>query len=95
MSRGTTEWQVGEQGGQFFPGAGPQGLPGSLVEFVGRDPADPAGFAQLGLRPVAVGVRYPEVARRKAPADSIHTSCSFGAGFGPPAFGLSLRANVG
>jgi hypothetical protein len=59
VSRGSIQWQVGEQGGQFFPGAGAQGLPGSLVEFVGCDPADPEGFAQLGQRLVAVGVGYP------------------------------------
>jgi hypothetical protein len=70
--RGSIEWQVGEQGAEFFPGAGAQGLPGSLIEFVGCDPANLEGFAQLGLGPVAVGVRYPEVARRKAPADFIH-----------------------
>jgi hypothetical protein len=44
-------------------GAGAQGLPGSLVEFVGGDPAGLEGVAQLGERLVAVGVGYPQVAR--------------------------------
>ena len=71
--------QVGEQGGQFFPGAGGQGLPGSLVEFVGGDPAGLEGHAQLAERPVAVGVGYPEVTGGIVPAGSVHDSCSFGA----------------
>src|SRR5215469_7257704 len=71
--------QIGEQGGPFFPGAGGQGLPGSLVEFVGRDPAGLEGHAQLGDRPVAVGIGHPEMVGRVAPAGSVHDLCSFGA----------------
>jgi hypothetical protein len=58
---GTLRRQVGEQGGQFVPGAGGQGLPGSLVEFVGGDPAGLEGLGQLAEGPIAVGVGYPDV----------------------------------
>ena len=74
---GVIPWQVGEQGGQFFPGAGAEGLPGSLVEFVGCDPAGLEGLAQLAERPIAVGVGYPEVARRIVPAAAVRHFCSF------------------
>ena len=75
---GALHGQVSEQGGQFFPGAGGQGLPGSLVEFVGGDPAGVEGHAELGERPVTVGVGYPDVTGGVVPAGSVHDSCSFG-----------------
>jgi hypothetical protein len=71
--------QVGERDGQFVPGAGGQDLPGSLVVLAGRDPARLQSLAQLGQRPVALGVRYPDLAWRKvAPASCVHDWCSFG-----------------
>jgi hypothetical protein len=89
-----SRWQVGEEGGQFLPGAGAEGLRGSLVEFFGCDPADPEGFAQLGQRPVAVGVGYPHLAGRKAPVGFVQTWRSFGAESNPPDFRYQLSTPV-
>ncbi len=75
-------WQVREQRGQFVPGAGVQGLPGSLVELGGGDPAGLEGLAQLAECPLAVGVGYPEVAGRVVGSGCVHDSCSFETEFG-------------
>ncbi len=79
--RSTIGWQVRERDSQFFPGARAQDLRGTLVEFVSRDPADLKRLGQLGERPVAVGVGYPEVTVGIAAGSAVHDSFSFGAEF--------------
>ena len=48
--------QVGQQRGQLVPGPGGEGLLGSLLEFLRRQPSDLEGAAQLGYREVTLGV---------------------------------------
>jgi hypothetical protein len=72
ISAGTIVRQVGEQHRQFFPGAGGQGVPGSLVELVGCDPAGLEGFGQLAECPVAIRVADPQVADRVVPYGRVH-----------------------
>jgi hypothetical protein len=47
VSAGAIERQVGEHGGQLVPGAGAQGVLGSLLELLGCEPAGLEGLAQL------------------------------------------------
>ena len=79
---GVFDRQVGQQRGQLFPGAGGEGLGGSLLELLGGEPSDLKRLAQLGYRQVALGVRHPQVARREVSGVLVHESCS-------------LRAKVG
>ena len=79
LRAGAVVGQVGEQGRQFFPGAGGQGLLGSLVELAGCDPADLEGFAQLAQCPVTISVADPHVTGRVVPGGCVHDWCSFGA----------------
>jgi len=74
VSAGTIVRQVGKQDRQFVPGASVQGLPGSLVELGGCDPAGFEGLAQLAECPVAIGVGDPQVSGRVVPCGCVHDS---------------------
>jgi hypothetical protein len=89
------DWQVGEQGGQFFPRAGAQGLPGSLVEFAGCDPANLGRPCSARTGPRS---RSASDTRRSPGGKLLPTSSIIGApqerDSGPPAFGLIHYASV-
>jgi NAD(P)-dependent dehydrogenase (short-subunit alcohol dehydrogenase family) len=75
-SRGADDRQVGQRDPQLPAGAGGQRLAGPLVQLLGRDPPGLVGLAQLGQRPVAVGVGHPQIALGKSPRVGLHRSVS-------------------